>query len=35
MARPLTVMAYDIDINQPIGGDFGLNHNLIKIMAES
>ena len=34
-ARPLTVMAYGIDINQPIGGDFGLNHNLIKIMAES
>ena len=35
MARPLTTMAYGIDINQPIGGDFGLNSNFIKIMAEN
>ncbi len=33
MARPLTVMAYGLDINQPIGGDFGLNTDFIKVMT--
>ncbi len=35
IARPLTTIAYSIDIKQPIGGDFGLNRDLVEILAES
>lgn len=35
MARPLTTMAYGIDINQPIGGDFALNSRFMKILADN
>ena len=35
IARPLTTMAYGIDIRQPIGGDFGLGRKLIEILAST
>ena len=35
IARPLTTLAYGIDIKQPIGGDFGLNRKLVEILAKS
>ncbi len=35
LARPLTTMAYGIDIKQPIGGDFGLNRELIDYLAKT
>ncbi len=35
IARPLTTLAYGIDIKQPIGGDFGLNRQLVEILAKS
>ncbi len=35
MARPLTAMAYGIDIKQPIGGDFGLNRGLVDVLANN
>lgn len=34
MARPLTTMAYGIDIKQPIGGDFGLSRELVNILSQ-
>ncbi len=34
VARPLTVMAYGLNIRQPIGGDFGLGRKLIECLAE-
>ena len=35
VARPLTTMAYGLDINQPIGGDFGLSRELVRILSNS
>ncbi len=35
IARPLTTLAYGVDIKQPIGGDFGLNRQLIETLAKS
>ncbi len=35
IARPLTTIAYGIDIKQPIGGDFALNRELVEILARS
>ncbi len=35
IARPLTTMAYGIDLNQPIGGDFGLSSRLVRILKET
>ena len=35
IARPLTTLAYGIDLKQPIGGDFGLNRKLVEILAEN
>ena len=34
IARPLTTMAYGIDIKQPIGGDFGLSRELVNILSQ-
>jgi len=33
LARPMTAMAYGLDIKQPIGGDFGLGADLIRELA--
>ena len=35
IARPLTTMAYGIDVRQPIGGDFGLSRELVEYLAET
>lgn len=35
IARPLTTLAYGIDIKQPIGGDFGLNRQLVETLARN
>lgn len=35
VARPLTSMAYGVDLKQPIGGDFGLSRGLVDILANS
>ena len=35
VARPLTTMAYCMDISQPIGGDFGLSRKLVSILNSS
>ncbi len=35
VARPLTTMAYGVDIHQPIGGDFGLSRKLVDLLADS
>ena len=35
IARPLTTMAYGIDIHQPIGGDFGLSRKLVDLLADN
>ncbi len=35
VARPLTTMAYGVDVHQPIGGDFGLSRKLVDLLADS
>ncbi len=35
IARPLTTMAYGVDIHQPIGGDFGLSRKLVDLLADN
>lgn len=35
VARPITSMAYGIDIKQPIGGDFGLSRGLVNALAKA